>query len=214
MMTPSLLLVGFVTAALAQSEQAREADTRYYMLVFGYQRTPLQPCLTHTFATFVKARGAGAAAEAFKVQTISWMPDDLELRRLRLRPQHGVNLDLPATLRLARSLNTAVAMWGPYEIQPELYERAVRQVARLNEGGLGYKLLDRAFRPYEGSNCIHAVCDLDTANGLTSTGTICGQAAAGVVVRHLARWIIERDQLHDWLIDRLDLGAYPMERRR
>jgi hypothetical protein len=68
-----------------------------------------------------------------------------------------VNLDLPETFRFARELGARVYEWGPYRIRPELYERGLRQIERLNSGRIAYKVLDGAWRPDGASNCIHAV---------------------------------------------------------
>ena len=94
-----------------------------------------------------------------------------------------------------------------------MYDRALRQIARLQAGGVQYKALDAGFRPLAASNCIHAVSDIDQDNGLLDTETAHGEAASYLVVRHLERWINDPGQKHDWVYDQLGLRQYPIVRR-
>jgi hypothetical protein len=147
-------------------EEPREA---YYMLVFDADGGAARSA--HTFATFVKATGKGSKEEddQLEAHTISWMPTSLEIAVLRRTPEPGVNLDLSATLGWARSVRARVSMWGPYRIEKELYQRALIQEERLRSGRVLYKAIDRNYRP-QASNCIHAVSDIDTDNGLFHVG--------------------------------------------
>jgi hypothetical protein len=98
-------------------------------------------------------------------------------------------------------------MWGPYRIHKTLYDRAVEQDARLRSGRVLYKALDGWFRPGVASNCIHAVSDLCTDNGLLDSGHEHGEAASRHVVQHLNRWIIDRGRTHSWVARRLGLNV-------
>jgi hypothetical protein len=201
MLVPVLLLMASAPAcAQGQSES-------YYMTIFSAESNSRDPRLSHTFATFVKATGAGDRDKdcQTEVHTISWMPQSLRVVLLRARPERGRNLDLQASLRLAASQNCRVSMWGPYKIGRELYDRAVKQEARLNSGQVLYKAIDRRFRPGVASNCIHAVSDLDIDNGLLHTGQDSGEAASGLVAQHLDRWTIDREHTHLWVASRLGL---------
>jgi hypothetical protein len=201
MLAPLILLVAGAPL------HAREANEFYYMVMFSAQTPSNDPRLTHSFATFVKATGTGDSAEDYRteVHTISWMPRSLNIRILRRRLEPGVNLDLQSSLRWAESRNCRVLMWGPYEIDQELYDRAIQQEARLRSGRVLYKALDRRFRPGIASNCIHAVSDLDVDNGLLDTGHGRGHAASRQVAQHLNGWIIDRGQTHSWVANRLFL---------
>jgi hypothetical protein len=198
----AILLVGLVSVA-----GTARADESYYMIIFGQQDGARQVDSAHTFATFVKARGEGPDRAKYSIEshTISWMPRSLDVKVLK-RPEQGINLTLKDTLNHARTIKTGVSMWGPFAIKKELYDRAVRQESRLNKGAIGYKALDLRFRPNDASNCIHAVSDIDTDAGLMETGTAHGDEASFMVLQHLGRWIIDPDQTHEWVSQRLELG--------
>ena len=101
-------------------------------------------------------------------------------------------------------------MWGPYEIQKELYDRAVKQEARLSAGDLLYKAVDTRFRPGVAVNCIHAVSDIDTDRGLLYLGPVAGDAASFEVVKHLKRWIINPERTYPRIRSQLGLDRYPI----
>jgi hypothetical protein len=203
MLVPGVLLVASVPAG------AQEPNESYYMTIFSAQASSRDPRRTHSFATFVKAKGTGDAAQnsPLEIHTISWMPQSLDIVILRRRPELGVNLDLETSLRWAESRNCRVSMWGPYQISKDLFDRAVKQEARLNSGLVLYKAVDRRFRPGTASNCIHAVADLDMDSGLLHSGQGRGDAASRQVAQHLERWIINPEQTHTWVAGRLGLNG-------
>jgi hypothetical protein len=194
---------------------AGEARESYFMLIFAQEGESHEPTESHTFATFVKATGNGSEKTNYKLEnhTISWLPASLDIRLVRFFPEKGTNLDLKSSLGWARSRNARISMWGPYQIKKELYQRAVRQVERLNRGAIAYKAIDRRFRPDQASNCFHAVSDIDTDNGLLNTGIAHGDEASVMVLRHLERWIIRPEEVHSWIADRLGLDAAIVRRR-
>jgi len=194
--------------------RAQELNESYFMTIFSAQADSRDPRRTHSFATFVKANGRGDAAKdsPIEIHTISWMPQSLEIVILRRRPEPGINLDLKSSLRWAESRNCRVSMWGPYQINKDLYDRAVEQEARLNSGQVLYKAVDRRFRPGTASNCIHAVADLDTDNGLLHSGQGRGDAASRQVAQHLNRWTISAET-HTWVASRLGLNDQPVNRQ-
>jgi hypothetical protein len=206
-----LPLVLSLAGALAR---AQEPVASYYMTVFSAQADSRDPRRTHSFATFAKAIGTGDSAKdnPIEIHTISWMPRSLDIVILRRRPELGINLDLESSLRWAASRNCRVSMWGPYQINKELFDRAVQQEARLNSGLMLYKAIDRRFRPGTASNCIHAVADLDMDNGLLHSGQGRGDAASQQVAQHLHRWIINPNQRHTWVASRLGLNDQPVNR--
>jgi hypothetical protein len=200
-------ILWLLSAALLAAPLTARADESYYMIVFGQQSDPNQLESAHTFATFVKTTGQGPDKTKYAVDshTISWMPRSLDVKFLH-RPEEGVNLDLQETLRHAKAVKAEVSMWGSFHVKKELYERALRQETRLKKGDIDYKALDVRFRPDTAMNCIHAVCDIDTDNGLLATGTASGNDASYMALTHLSRWIIEYDGTNDWIGRRLDLG--------
>jgi hypothetical protein len=195
--------------------RAQDPDASYYMTIFSAQADSRDPRRTHSFATFVKATGTGDSAEdsPIEIHTISWMPQSLDIVILRRRPEPGANLDLESSLRWAESRNCRVSMWGPYQIDKELYDRAVQQKARLQSGQVLYKAIDRRFRPGMASNCIHAVSDLDIDHGLLHSGQGRGDGASQQVAQHLKRWMIDPGQTHAWVASRLGLTDQPVDRQ-
>jgi hypothetical protein len=190
-------------------------DELYYMLVFGAQRPVSHPKHVHTFATFVKAIGTGTNLDAYQTEchTLSWIPASFRLKALALHPEAGSVLDLDATLTWTRCERLDVSMWGPFQIEKELYDRAVARIAFLQSGGLAYKLLDHRFRPCEAVDCIHALSDIDQDRGLLETGTACGDRASYLVLLHLKHWIIDPCQTQDWILDHVCLGNCRITRR-
>ncbi|HEV2987262.1 MAG TPA: hypothetical protein VG759_02385 [Candidatus Angelobacter sp.] len=181
------------------------------MMMFSCQAESSAVKFSHTFATFVKAMRESASSKnhEIEVHTISWMPGTLDITILRWEPERGRNLDLPSTLRWAESGNARVSLWGPYEIEKELYVHAVAQESRLESGSIGYKAVDAAFRP-NALNCIHAVSDLNTEEGLIHVGLERGDSASSLVANHLKRWIIGLPQTYPWVAERAGLKDYPV----
>lgn len=199
----ALIFLGFPSVSFAQTD--RKA---YFMILFSQDGPGHEPWLSHTFATFIKATGNRADKDHFRLEhhTISWLPASGDVRLLRLRPETGKNFRLKETLKLARSLNTRISMWGPIQIEKKLYQRALRQVKRLNQEKIAYKAIDGRFRPDVASNCFHAISDIDTDNGFLNTGTAHGDEASAMVLMHLRRWLIHPENVHDWVTQRLGLN--------
>jgi hypothetical protein len=194
---------------------------RFYVLVFGAECLPPVPRLTHTWATFVRAADPlGEGTPALDAFTISWMPATGDIRPWRLATEPGVNLDLLATVRRALAAGETVAEWGPYECRPELFHRAAAQKAFLEGGGMGYQCVDtvgEAGRTGRGSDCIHAITDMDPDYTRTHYRLIrFGQGAGRYIAHEFGRrgLLIDPERTHDWLNARLGLDAYPIVRKR
>jgi hypothetical protein len=201
-------VLGAIAVALfAVVPTVRAEESLYYMIIFGQQDRVNRVESSHTFASFVKVTGEGTdkSKHVIETHTISWMPRSMQVK-LRFEPEDGVNLDLKESLQAAKMAKTEVSMWGPFRIKKELYENAVRQEERLRKGTVAYKVIDVRFRPEKATNCIHAVSDIDTENGLLATVTARGNEASVIVLRHLSRWIIEPEEKNEWLSKRLELG--------
>jgi hypothetical protein len=192
-----------------------QADEAYFMLVFASQRPVNLPRHTHTFATFVKAtwNGPQCASPQFQAWTISWMPQTLLIELYRLRSECGINLDLHSTLRWAREDDQRISLWGPYQIQKELFDRALGQIVHLQSGTVTYKAVVTGFPPDRVSNCSHAVGDL-VPDSRTHLGVRSwGDSASYFVTLSLAPWIIDSRRTHDWILPRLGLADCPLIRR-
>jgi len=196
-------------------------NERYYILLFGSQSTPKLARYTHSWGTVVKATCAPGQTEPdLEVHTISWMPATLEIHPLRFRVEPGVNLTMDFTIKeMLCNNNERVSLWGPYEIWHGLYQRFVTQRSFLESGQIGYQCIDtvgEAARCGNGSDCIHAMTDIDPffdrqEYPLTRFGD---SATRHVVEQIMTRPIVINPPCtHDWLICRLGLDQYPIVRR-
>jgi hypothetical protein len=197
-------------------------NEKYYVLVFGSQQVPLlRPAKTHTWMVVVKATWADGCAEPqLDVQQISWMPATLEIYPLRFQVEPPVNLGLHETLRWAQETGQDVAMWGPYEVQPRGYRRFLIQKEFLETSGLvGYQCIDtvgEAAREGNGCDCIHAITDMDPQFDRARYPLVFyGHPASRRLVHEAARrqLFIDPWKTHDWLIPKLGLDQYPIDRR-
>jgi len=99
---------------------------------------------------------------------------------------------------------------GPYQIGADLYEKAISQIQALDSGSVMYNALDCGFRPDGACNCIHAVTDIDVAQGVLLTGTRFGVEASAMVVSHLNRWVVNPQNKHPEINYRLNLAKYSL----
>jgi len=190
-----------VLIILALGQVPVRGEDRYYMLIFASQGQPVVPSTSHTFAVFVKA--SGERDEDIESHCISWMPRDLLIETLRPMPVTGKNLTLEESLKYARSIDARITLWGPFPIKPELYAMAAEQAIRLNANMIDYIVLDNGRRGTRASNCMHAVCDLDSTRPRLATGTAFGELGTQMVLRHFERYILEDNQPTQWLTDHL-----------
>jgi hypothetical protein len=220
---PKAPIVEAVPPAAAADPEPTAADgARYFVMVFGSESSPKRARYTHTWATMVKATPDPRQADAFRleVQTISWMPRNLIIRPLALRPECGVNLSLEATVRDCFCKGECICMWGPYEydprIAPGVYQRVLHQIARLNCGAVLYKCIDPDTGPRSRyiSDCIHAVSDLDPYEPRPFYNEFqnYGMDASRRLVRILAgRHRFDPTVTHAWIADAV--GVDPRVRR-
>jgi hypothetical protein len=195
-------------------------DERYYVMVFGSQTTPIMPRYTHSWATVVKVTcGAKGSVTRIEPYTISWMPATLHIHPWRFRVEQGLNLDLHASFEEALRHNERIAMWGPYEMWHGGYTRFVTQKAFLETGAIGYQCIDtigEAARKGNGSDCIHAITDMDPLFDRSRYPLrYFGEAASLHVVQQIQQRpiLIRPSQTHDWLLSALGLNCYPICRR-
>jgi ABC-type phosphate/phosphonate transport system substrate-binding protein len=194
-------------AVSSLGKESQQPEPEYYLCVFAYDSLPRQSQYSHTFATFIKS-----SAGSVEAHTISWLPTSKHIIVARTQSEPGMNLDLDQTLKFARDISARVYEWGPYRIRPELYERGLRQIERLNSGRIQYKVLDGAWRPDAASNCIHAVSDVDADDGYLTVDGAYGVAASARVVEHLRRWMIQPGQELFSIQEKLGPSARPSTR--
>jgi len=206
--------------SLALPAGARAGEV-FFVVIFGSQRPRLnQPNYSHTFATFVKMTSAGRGFDPNKPHwiecfTISWMPATGDIMWVRPLPECGRNWTFDETMQQVQSGNEQVAMWGPYQIQPELFYRAVAQFIHLENDRVFYKALDIGYPAERVSNCFQAVGDLtgDTARTLRNAMTGWGERASYFVALSLRPWFINPERTHYWVADELGLGRYALTPR-
>jgi hypothetical protein len=214
------LLLPVLAACLSCTTVAR-AEERYYVILFGSQSTPRVARYTHTWGTFVKASAEGCDTSKYHIDevfTISWLPCTLDIRPLRPWAEKGVNLDLEETFDFVLP-RQRVSEWGPYEITPLLYERAVERKAELESGSVKYKAVDPNFGPRARtvSDCIHGITDLDPDYGrryyreIRRFGEAATHWAAHQIVHRGQRVNVEENI--DWINQQLGLDRFPIVHR-
>lgn len=209
-------LAGIVVFSGASSGSAAE---RHYVLIFGSQSQPKLLKYTHTWATFVRAIGDDADPnhQALYAHTISWLPQTLDVRVWRARPEPGINLTLEQSLQTVYGSNQHVTMWGPFLITPDLYARSLRIYGILNSGAVQYRAISTGANLLI-SDCIHAVAAVDPAFGRGHYPLIrIGHPASRFMAREIMvrsfenRGINQAAFDNSWLIPRLGLDRYPIE---
>ena len=194
-------------------------NERYYLILFGSESKPKAAKTTHTWATLVTATDVpGCPEPVLDVQTISWLPETLDIQPMRFRVEPGKNFDLDTTIGESLRTNQQLTRWGPYELWHGFAHRFRVQKEFLDSGRIGYQCSDsvgEAARTGNGSDCIHAVTDMDPEFGRTRypliffgrSGT---QNFVGRTMRAPA--VIDPPKTHDWIVPRLGLDRYPITR--
>lgn len=159
---------------------------------------------SHTWALFVKTN---AAREVVETQTISWMPATGIIRPLSTSPEVGKNYSLEETFAWTTKLGAIVKRWGPYEIVPELYERAAKRVMELENGMYKYVILDSQVREQRlAFHCIHALSDIIGPKLQTIVKR--GDDGTEAVIMHFRPYFLNVGQDHEWLIRQLGLTRF------
>jgi hypothetical protein len=202
----ALLLIA-VTAGAARAEES------FFLLMFSSQRMPRNPNYAHSFATFVRAScGGPGAGTVLEAHTISWLPANLCIRTFALLPECGQNFDLDTTLHYTLENKERVSLWGPYRIDPELYRRAINQIAQLESGRVLYKADDTFYRSDRVSNCVHAVSVLSEGYRLRMLSPGWGDTASYFILLELRPWVLD-EMRHAWISSALGLDRYPISYR-
>jgi hypothetical protein len=193
---------------------AAHGDEYYYVLIFGAQRVPNRPKYSHSFATFVRAVGTGPCADTYwlEAHTISWLPATGNLCVRSLLPECGRNFDLDATLRHLYGNGDRVALWGPYQIDRDLYCRAVQQRTLLESGQVRYKVVDSGHRTDRVCNCVHALTGLVDGHRRHLLTPAWGEPASCMLSQQYEPWYIGGRCVHAWVASRLGLDRFPLDR--
>ncbi len=200
-------------ALVLTSATATRAGEAYFVVVFGSQRTPNNPNYAHSWATFVRITGS-APCPRLEAHTISWLPANMTVRTRALLAECGQNFDLHTTIRYALDNDERVSMWGPYQIDADLYGRALGQIALLESGKVMYKAIDTGHHSDRVSNCIHAISSIVEGYRLRIASPWWGEPASYSITRRLLPWIVDPDQSKfHWVATQLGLDNYPIVHR-
>lgn len=204
----------------ALARTPRPPNERFYLILFGSHDALHHPKYSHTWGTLVRAISVpGEAEPKLEVHTISWFPATLDIHPARLTVEPGKNFSLAETFDSVLGNRENVAMWGPYEVWHGFAHRFLVQKTFLESGAVGYQCDDsmgEAARTGHGCACMHALTDMDPVYARWRYPlALYGQPATANLVRRIMHSPVTIDgtKTHDWLICRLGLSDYPIERR-
>src|SRR5204863_1128531 len=135
-----------------------------------------------------------------EAHTISWLPANLKIRFLALLPEPGHNFDLHETLRFVLNDCQRVSLWGPYQINCDLYQLACKQIQLLQSGEVRYKAVDSGYPSNRVSNCIHALSSIVDGYRVRVLSPGWGETASYTILQRYRPWIIDQCHTHDWLV--------------
>jgi hypothetical protein len=186
-----------VATVLLAAGSARAADD-FYLTVFTAETVPFRSKYTHTFVAFQRVPCGGGPVEQHH---ISWLPANLNGRRITLHPEPGVNLPVADTFAYCRKHEMRMSAWGPYRIKPELFEMLKCQAAKLSAGTVMYKPTDNLYNSDYAANCYHAIWQPVAPHRKYSGAFNCGDASGAATVQLFRCWIIDPCQTHDAVLD-------------
>src|SRR6185437_11165611 len=194
-------------------------NEHFYLIVFGSQDFLRRPKYSHSFATLVHTIETPGQEPQLETHTISWLPSTGDIRPLSRSVEPARNFSLQETLDLVLKDRQSVQMWGPFEVWHGFAYRYQTQKEFLDSGAIGYQCNDSIgeARTGNGCDCFHAISDMDPVYPRWRYPLVeYGFAASGNLVRRFMRSpvTINGRITHDWLIDRIGLNAYPIERRQ
>jgi hypothetical protein len=204
---------GLLLYCLANAYRSGHA---YYLILFSSGRPTAPTRSAHCFGTFVRAWGNGGRVEAYDLDahTISWLPLTLDLQTASLVREPGVNLSLRTTLEHVLSKGQQVWQWGPFAIDPLLYEQAQWQEKRLASGRVLFRALDEGYADTRVCGSFHAISDLAAALPRPAIRPgAWGESAGRLLTLHLRPWLLDPQELHPWVATRLGLQEYPIVAR-
>lgn len=192
------LTLGLVVALPASPAKADD----YYVAIFSAESVPFRSNQTHTFVVAARVPGAVDGVPCpVEFTHISWVPASLKIRGVTLRPECGANLPVADTFAFCRMNCMRVSCWGPYRIEPELFDIIKCQAAKLESGRVLYKPTDNFYHSDIAANCYHAIWRPIAPCKKYSGAFNCGDASGGTTVRLFTPWLCDPCSTHDWLLD-------------
>jgi len=164
---------------------------RYFIIPFAYQDDGNHPEFSHSFISVIRVFADNKQTKEtpglvqgkykdreFEAFTISWLPADfltnphlcvfdgpgarMFATKNKCPISPGKSFNLAETIQLAVDAKNAVAMWGPYEIRKEGFDRGVARKRLLDEGKIKYRADDRLYQKDKAAiSCFHAMAGLD-----------------------------------------------------
>lgn len=186
------------------------AGDRYYAMLFASQVEPRQAKYSHSFITVVKTRQSCTDSEEqcdpcgsiVCDHTISWLPQDGEVKLWKLRSEEGVNFSLPSTIRLVKANCEKIYAWGPFEITCDAYGRFVDQKRKLDAGAKRYKAVDLVVPWFRSENCVHAITDaISNIPESHYPQWAYGEPSGRAIVKEMRRKKMIISENHNWLFD-------------
>jgi hypothetical protein len=195
-------------AAMVAGEPAAPCPPQdtYFVIVFGAQRPIKAARYSHSFATFIRVTPDGQTQEV----TISWLPVTGQVRPYALQDEPGRNYSLSETLAYCHENRMRVSLWGPYQVDADLWQRALWQKFRLDSGQVSYKAYDYGSSDGLITNCIHAVefpARDPEQNGpyVMVAPANWGESGSYWLALTLRPWYLEPCVTHSWVMCRLGL---------
>ncbi len=212
----ALGMLGILVPA-ASAECGCTSSSRYYFTLFGGQGVPFRARTAHTWAIYAKTTPMVNGSTGVESFTISWLPADANVQPLRFRSVIGRNWTSDETLAIMARKNSAISMWGPYEVTPEQYETALVQYDYLNSGQARFRSVDSFNVNTRTVNCVHAVTHASPVTKKYIQPVIrVGEPGTSRLARLYLRggaWP-NYPESADWLIPVLGLDTYPHLTRR
>ncbi len=202
------VLLSIVVACAAGPDVSAADD--YYFTLFTAEATPYRSEKTHTFLAITRIPQDSGVVET---REMSWLPATLHVRGIALRPEKGVNLSVADTLAVCRRDNMRVSVWGPYQIQPELYNRLSNQITRLETGKIKYKGADTFQPSFHAMNCYHAIWNISNPFQKFTGPFTSGDTTGGKTVHLFRQWIITPEQTHDDILKVIGVDQEVLTRR-
>ncbi len=195
-------IIGLIAALVAVASASPAKADDHYVAIFTAESVPFRSTRTHTFVVAARIPGpVNGVPCPVEFAHISWCPASLKQRGGTLRPECGVNLPVADTFAYCRMKGMRVSCWGPYRIEPELFDIIKCQAAKLESGRVLYKPTDNFYHSDVAANCYHAIWRPIAPHKKYTGPFNCGDVSGGITVRLFTPWLIEPCTTHDWLLD-------------
>jgi Na+-translocating ferredoxin:NAD+ oxidoreductase RnfD subunit len=165
---------------------AKSQDEKHFMVLFSYDHSVIPGWSPHSFAHFYNKKG-----ESF---TISWLPKSSPSDvKVFSDAVEGKNYSLKETLDFARETNKEVRLSGKFEIQKDLFEKALSFKKTLESGLIKYQVYKNT-REGEGRalHCVHAISDLAPFGGQFEAGLSFAERANEKLISLFSPYIVKK----------------------